>query len=63
MSSQSARSMKFLSSLLFCALALTARAQLVRQANTTLTLPQTLPSATGYAVENAIGTLTFVNPI
>ena len=40
-----------------------ARAQLQRQANTTLTLPADLPSATGYTTANALGSLTFSNPI
>lgn len=40
-----------------------ARAQLVRQANTTLTLPADLPTATGYTVQNALGSLTFSAPI
>ncbi len=40
-----------------------APAQLVRQANTTLNLPANLPSATGYTTENALGTLTFDDPI
>lgn len=40
-----------------------ASAQLVREANTTLTLPATLPAAAGYTSENALGTLTFSNPI
>lgn len=38
-------------------------AQLIRQANTSLTLPADLPSATGYAVENALGTLSFTAPM
>lgn len=36
-----------------------APGQLVRQANTTLTLPADLPSATGYTTQNALGNLTF----
>ena len=40
-----------------------ASAQLVRQANSSLTLPQTLPPATGYTAENALGSLTFTRPI
>src|SRR5262245_2174011 len=45
------------------------RGQLVRQANTTLSLPADLPSATGYSTENAIMTgsppvgMTVSNPI
>ncbi len=38
-------------------------AQLVRQANTTLTLPPTLPTATGYTTVNALGSLTFNTPM
>ena len=38
-------------------------AQLVRQSNSSLVLPATLPSATGYTVENALGSLTFSSPI
>ncbi len=41
----------------------TARAQLVRQANTTLNLPASLPAATGYTTENALGALNFTTPI
>ena len=55
-----------LSSALFALLLLAAvpsHAQLVRQPNSTLVLPSTLPNATGYTTENALGTLTFVNPI
>ncbi len=48
--------------LLFC-LTHSARAQLARQANTTLNLPASLPAATGYSAENALGSLTFSNPI
>jgi glucose/arabinose dehydrogenase len=40
-----------------------AEGQLVRQANITLTLPPDLPSATGYATENALGSLTFSLPM
>jgi glucose/arabinose dehydrogenase len=40
-----------------------AMAQLVRQANSTLTLPADLPAATGYVTENALGPLTFSSPI
>src|SRR5687768_7644974 len=40
-----------------------AGAQLVRQANTTLTLPDELPNATGYTTSNALGSVTFSNPI
>ena len=47
----------------FLAAAACASAQLVREANTTLNLPATLPAASGYASENALGTLTFSNPI
>lgn len=65
--------MKFLSSispaLAACAGALllggaaAVQAQLVRQANTTLTLPAELPAATGYTTVNALGTLTFSDPM
>ncbi len=44
-------------------LASTVSAQLVRQPNTTLAFPSTLPSPTGYTVENALGSLTFARPI
>jgi glucose/arabinose dehydrogenase/mono/diheme cytochrome c family protein len=40
-----------------------SQGQLLRQANTTLVLPDSLPSATGYEVENALGSLTFNNPM
>ena len=41
-----------------------AQAQLVRVPNTTLTLPASLPSATGYSTTNAISdTMTFTNPM
>jgi glucose/arabinose dehydrogenase len=40
-----------------------AEAQLARQANSTLTLPADLPSATGYTLQNALGSLTFSSPI
>lgn len=45
-----------------------AQAQLVRQANTTLTLPAELPAATGYTTSNAIpfaggGGMTFATPM
>ncbi len=39
------------------------RAQLIREANTTLNLPDELPVATGYTTENALGDLRFSNPI
>jgi glucose/arabinose dehydrogenase/mono/diheme cytochrome c family protein len=44
------------------------QAQLVRQANTTLNLPATLPAATGYTTTNAIlfaggGGMSFLNPM
>jgi glucose/arabinose dehydrogenase/mono/diheme cytochrome c family protein len=42
---------------------LSARGQLVRQANTTLNLPPDLPSTTGYSTENALGALTFSAPM
>ena len=50
---------------LFAALLLAhaAHAQLVRQPNSTLVLPATLPNATGYTTENALGALTFASPI
>jgi glucose/arabinose dehydrogenase len=38
-------------------------AQLVREAAATLNLPATLPVTTGFATENALGTLTFLSPI
>src|SRR5947208_16329707 len=38
-------------------------AQLVRQQNTTLAFPAELPVTTAYDTENALGTLTFANPI
>jgi glucose/arabinose dehydrogenase len=40
-----------------------ANGQLTRQANTTLTFPPDLPSATGYTLTNALGSLTFASPI
>ena len=40
-----------------------AAAQLVRVANSTITLPADLPAATGYVTENALGALTFSSPI
>lgn len=40
-----------------------AHGQLLRQANTTLNLPAELPVATGYTTQNALGSLTFSNPI
>ena len=43
--------------------AITSSAQLVRQANTTLTLPADLPAATGYTTQNALGALTFSAPM
>ena len=49
---------------LLLGLAIPASAQLTRVANTTLTMPADLPSATGYTVtENALGSLTFSAPI
>ena len=48
---------------LFFTLTLAAHAQLVRQANSTLTLPAELPVATGYTTQNALGALTFSSPI
>ncbi len=47
----------------FLVLVAIARAQLVREANTTLTLPTELPAATGYTTQNALGALTFTSPI
>jgi glucose/arabinose dehydrogenase len=46
-------------------LALTSAAfpQLARQANTTLAMPADLPSSTGYDTENALGTLSFSEPL
>ncbi len=49
--------------LAFAACLSTGHAQLVRQANTTLTLPANLPAATGYTTENALGTLSFAAPM
>lgn len=40
-----------------------ASAQLVREAATSLNLPADLPSATGYTTVNALGSLTFQNPM
>jgi glucose/arabinose dehydrogenase len=40
-----------------------ANAQLEKVANTTLNLPDNLPSATGYVTQNALGNLTFSSPI
>lgn len=40
-----------------------SHAQLVRQAAITLNLPAELPLTTGYTTENALGTLTFTNPM
>lgn len=40
-----------------------AEAQLVREANTTLTFPADLPSPTGYSAENAFVGLTFAQPM
>jgi len=40
-----------------------ADAQLVRVPNTTLNLPASLPSATGYTTENALGSLQFAEPM
>jgi glucose/arabinose dehydrogenase len=40
-----------------------ARAQLVREAAASLSLPSDLPSATGYTTVNALGSLTFLNPM
>lgn len=40
-----------------------AHAQLVREAATSVNLPAELPSATGFTTQNALGTLTFTNPI
>lgn len=41
----------------------TVHAQLVRQAATTLNLPESLPIATGFTTQNALGSLTFSAPI
>lgn len=49
--------------LLLLAACSAAQAQLVRQANTTLSLPATLPVPGAYTSENALGSLTFSNPI
>lgn len=40
-----------------------APAQLLRHAPATLALPADLPAATGYTLENALGTLTFSEPL
>lgn len=40
-----------------------AQAQLVRKANTTITVPAEPVLFTGYTTQNALGTLTFTNPI
>lgn len=40
-----------------------ASAQLVREAATSLSLPADLPNATGYTTQNALGSLTFLNPM
>ncbi len=53
--------MKFL--LLLLGLALTADAQLVRVAAPSINLPAELPVATNYTTQNALGSLTFTNPI
>lgn len=42
---------------------MSANGQLTRVANTTLNLPATLPSATGYTTENALGSITFSQPM
>lgn len=39
------------------------RAQLAREANTTLAMPEQLPAASGFTTENALGSLTFSAPI
>ncbi len=59
------RSARLLLSLLAVALlgSSTGWGQLVRQTNTSLTLPAELPSATGYTTQNALGTLTFSAPM
>lgn len=49
--------------LLVLAVAATSRAQLIRQANSTLTLPPSLPAATAFTTQNALGALTFFAPI
>lgn len=46
-----------------CFVTLDARAQLVRQAPSLPNLPADLPSANGYQLENALGTLTFSQPL
>ncbi len=48
---------------LLIALAVTAQGQLVRESNTTLSLPADLPSSTGFTTANALGTLKFQAPI
>ena len=54
------RSFLFTAAILFPGL---ASAQLVRQAATSLNLPADLPNATGYTTQNALGSLTFLNPM
>jgi glucose/arabinose dehydrogenase len=49
--------------LVWLALSAAAHAQLVRQPASTLALPATLPAATGYTLQNALGSLTFSAPI
>jgi glucose/arabinose dehydrogenase len=54
-------SLRLLILLLF--VTLPAAAQLIREANTTMTFPADLPSATGYTTVNAFGTMTFTAPM
>jgi glucose/arabinose dehydrogenase/mono/diheme cytochrome c family protein len=49
--------------LIWATVTLPLPAQLTKQANSTLTLPARLPTATGYTTANALGTLTFSAPI
>ncbi len=49
--------------LIACLACPTAHAQLVRQAPDTPNLPAELPAATGYVLENALGTLIFSQPL
>ena len=55
--------MRVLPLALFLSLGIAAHGQLVRQANTTLTLPAELPASTSFLTENALGALTFTGPI
>lgn len=54
---------RWLAAAAFVSAACGSTAQLVRQANTTLTLPADLPVTTGYTTENALAALTFSAPM